>query len=276
MEDEIYAYECLTSFREPIIVSIMESLNIPRGSSGLDAGCGIGSIARILSDKVGEKGSVIGLDFSKDFINYARDKYSRKKYSNNNLEFQEGDINSLPFDDNAFDWVWSSDTVWAGPKELGCPSEDPIPIIKEYYRVLKPSGRVYLMYWSSQKLLPGYPVLEAALNNTPSATAPYSRKTKPMNDALNSRFWLEESGFTNIETKTYVEDIEGPLKDEDKKALYMLFQMFWEGKETERGIDEKDLTNYKNITNPDSQNYILNNKYYHGFYTYTLFKGVKR
>ncbi|MBD3230232.1 MAG: hypothetical protein GF329_18785 [Candidatus Lokiarchaeota archaeon] len=170
--------------------------------------------------------------------------------------------------------MWSAKTIWTGPTELGCPSEDPIPIIKENCRVLKLVEQIYLTYWSSQKILLRYLVLEAALNNTTSATAPYSRNTKAMHDALNARFWLEESGFISIEAKTYVQDITSPLQEEDKKALLMLFQMFWESAESE--MDDKDWNDYRDISNPSSPNYILNSKYYHGFYTYTLFKGIKK
>ena len=43
------------------------------------------------------------------------------------VSFREGDLNKLPFDDDTFDWVWSLDSLWPGPKEMGCPAEDPVP-----------------------------------------------------------------------------------------------------------------------------------------------------
>ncbi|MFX1451459.1 MAG: class I SAM-dependent methyltransferase [Promethearchaeota archaeon] len=267
-ETDISSYEILTKFREPLIYRIIKSLNIPQGSKGLDAGCGIGSITKQLSEEIGENGYVTGLDLSKDFVSYAKNKYKTK-----NVEFEEGNINALPFNDNSFDWVWSADTVWPGPKELGCPSEDPLPIIKEYHRVIKPGGSIFLLFWSSQKLLPGYPILEAVLNNTSSATAPFTKTMNPNNHVLNASSWLEQSGFKNINVKTYLEDIAAPLSENDKKALKFLFQMFWGGAEAE--IGKNDWKTFERIRDPSSSDYILNNKYYYGFYTYTLFNGMK-
>jgi hypothetical protein len=49
--------------------------------------------------------------------------------------------------------------------------------------------------------------------------------------------------------------------------------MFWGGAESE--IDKNDWETFVRIRDPRSSDYILNNKHYHGFYTYTLFKGMK-
>jgi ubiquinone/menaquinone biosynthesis C-methylase UbiE len=265
---ELSTYECLTKFREPLLNYIIKSLHIPAASKGLDAGCGIGYVTKLLAEHVGAKGHVVGLDLSRDFINYAK---------NNNqtgtIQFIEGDVNSLQFDDNSFDWLMSIDTVWPGPKELGCPAEDPLEIIKEYYRVLKPGGSVFILFWSSQKLLPGYPILEAQLNTTSSATAPFVNGMKPLQHVLNGRYWLQNAGFTAISVKTYVGNIIAPLSENDRTALNILFDMFWGESQSE--VSEDDWADFKRLCDPSSDDYILNNQYYYGFYTYTLFKGIK-
>lgn len=265
---ELSTYEFLTKFREPLLNFIIKSLHIPSASKGLDAGCGIGYVTKLLAEHVGAKGHVVGLDLSRDFINYAK---------NNNqtdtIQFIEGDVNSLQFDDNSFDWLMSIDTVWSGPKELGCPAEDPLKIIEEFYRVLKPGGSVFILFWSSQKLLPGYPILEARLNTTASATAPFINGMKPLQHVLNGRYWLQNAEFTYISVKTYVGDIMAPLSENDRTALYILFDMFWGESQSE--VSEDDWKDFKRLCDQSSDDYILNNKYYYGFYTYTLFKGIK-
>ncbi|NHI92175.1 MAG: class I SAM-dependent methyltransferase [Candidatus Lokiarchaeota archaeon] len=268
MEDEISVYKNLTTFREPLMRKIINSNEVPPISIGLDAGCGIGAIAKMLSEKIGSNGQVIGLDLSKTFINYARSNYQSK-----NLQFKEGDINSLPFQENTFDWLWSVDTVWPGPKEFGCPSEDPIPIVKEFHRVIKPNGSIFLLFWTSQKLLPGHPILEAELNTASSAVAPFTEDMNPIHHVMNATYWLAELGFKNIKVITYLQNITAPLTQMDKSALLMLFQMFWSSAELE--VDEKFWRAYKKISDPNSSEYLLNNEHYHGFYTYTLFKGTK-
>lgn len=267
-EMDISTYECLSRFRAPLFDSIIRSSAVPAGSYGLDAGCGIGAITRLLSGSVGKNGRVIGLDLSRDFINYARNNNQTES-----IQFIEGDVNALPFDDDSFDWVWSVDTVWPGPKESGCPSENPSAIIKEFYRVLKPGGRVFVLFWSSQKLLAGYPVLEAVLNTTSSATTPFYRGMDPLNHIMNGRNWLEKTDFKNIAVNTYVGDITAPINENDRNALSVLFDMFWGESGSE--ITESDWKDFNALCDPDSGEYILNNKNYYGFYTYTLFKGSK-
>ncbi|MBL7136565.1 MAG: class I SAM-dependent methyltransferase [Candidatus Marinimicrobia bacterium] len=267
-ETEISTYECLTQFRESLLNSIIKSLSIHAESNGLDAGCGIGFVTKLLAETVGENGHVIGLDLSKDFIHYA--KNNNQTY---NIQFIEGNVNSLQFDDNSFDWLWSVDTIWPGPKELGCPAENPLPIIKEFNRVIKPGGSVFILFWSSQKLLPGYPLLEARLNTTSSATAPFINGMEPKNHILNGRYWLEKVNFKDIIVKTYLGDIIAPLSKNDRHALNILFEMFWGESQSE--VSKGDWKDFKRLCDPNSDDYILNNQHYYGFYTYTLFKGTK-
>ncbi len=264
MENEISIYSCLNEFRKPLLLEIINSIGLPAGSKGLDAGCGMGAITKLLYEYVGESGELTGLDFSKELIQYAQNKTK-------NIKFIEGDVNSLPFTDNSFDWVWSSDTVWSGPKEMGCPSNNPSPIINEYCRVVKPGGSIILLFWSSQKLLPGYPLLESKLNSTSSANAPFTSGMDPIFHVLNMKYWLDKSGLEEIQAKTFLSDINAPLNQNDKKALKFLFDMLWYAGKTE--LNETDWKNYLRLTDSNSKDFILNNPYYCGFYSYTVFTG---
>jgi demethylmenaquinone methyltransferase/2-methoxy-6-polyprenyl-1,4-benzoquinol methylase len=266
MEDnpEIHAYRCLTEFRMPLLEKIISSLSVKSGSKGLDAGCGFGTITKLLS----RYGHVTGLDLSEVFIEYAV-KYNKTE----NTDFTAGDINSLTFDKETFDWIWSVDTVWIGPEELGCPAEEPPGILKGFHRVLKPGGILYLLFWSSQKLLPGYPLLEASLNTSSSATAPYVKGMNPDNHIFRLGSQLKKAGFTGIDITTHVMDIKSPLTKNDKEVLNILFRMFWGESEQEMSIE--DVKAYNRFCSPDSPDYILNLPDYYGFITYTIIKGVK-
>ncbi len=265
---EISVYHCLAKFRKPLLSKIIQSLNIPAVSKGLDAGCGMGSVTKLLTEAIGNKVHIIGLDRSKEFIYYAAGNNR-----SDNLQFMEGDINSLQFDDNTFDWIWCIDTLWPGPEEFGCPAEDPIKIVDEFYRVIKPGGYLFLLYWSSQKLLTGYPLLEARLNTTSSASEPFTKGMNPMNHIMNAGHWLQRADFKSISVKTYTGDIIAPLNENDCNALNILFQMLWGDSKNEPG--DKDREEFLSLSDPESDKYILNNRNYYGFYTYTLFKGMK-
>ena len=57
--------------REPVLRSIIGRLQLPRGSQGLDAGCGIGHQAVLLAQAVGPAGHVTGVDVTPDVLDYA-------------------------------------------------------------------------------------------------------------------------------------------------------------------------------------------------------------
>jgi len=88
------------------------------------------------------------------------------------FSFKEGDVNELPFDDNVFDWAWSMDCVGYLPL-------DPAPMLQELARVVRPGGRVAILAWSSEQLLPGYPQLEGRLKATSMGIAPFVKGMKP-------------------------------------------------------------------------------------------------
>jgi len=153
------------TLQEPVMRRAIHALNLPLGSRGLDVGCGIGLQALLLAEAVGPAGHVTGIDLSPEFIDCAR-SIAEKAGMSEQVSFQEGDMNKLQFDDDTFDWVWSANCAGYAPGE-------PLSLLKELARVVKPGGSVIILAWSSQQLLPGYPVLEAHLNATSSGIAPF-------------------------------------------------------------------------------------------------------
>ena len=128
---------CADLLREPAIRSAIQALKLPSGTRGLDVGCGIGHHTLWLAKAVAPAGHVTGLDLSPELLTHAREQAKKSRFSKH-ISFQEGDVNKLPFDDDTFDWVWSADTIWLGPKTIRCPAEDPLPLVKELSRVVKP------------------------------------------------------------------------------------------------------------------------------------------
>lgn len=91
------------SSREPIIARAIETLRIPSGSQGLDAGGGIGSQALLLARAVVPAGRGKGMDVSSTFLSQARARTMRAGLSDR-LSFHQGNLSELPFRDDAFDW----------------------------------------------------------------------------------------------------------------------------------------------------------------------------
>lgn len=264
LSEEIKSYACLSRFREPLMQYIISDLQFPYDSSGLDAGCGIGFITNLLWNAINKTGKITGLDISEDLIQYAQHQYHP-------IYFTTGDVTRLPFGDQVFDWIWSADTVWPGSKELGCPSETPFPVLTEYKRVLKRGGKIILLYWSSQKILPGYPLLEARLNATESANAPFVATMNPGVHIFNAKQWLQDLGLTDIQSVTYVHHLEGPFTEDEERAMQVIFQMLWS--ESKIKLSAEDQALFLSLTNPGSKDFILNSEGYYGFYTYSVFSG---
>jgi SAM-dependent methyltransferase len=253
------------SLREPTLREMVRVLKLPGGSRGLDAGCGIGLQCRLLAEEVGPAGHVTGLDISAEMLEHGK-VLVKKAGLSEQISFREGDIASLPFEDNAFDWVWSSDCVGYGPGE-------PLPLLKELARVVKPGGIVAIAAWSSEGLLPGYPRLEARLEATSAGLAPFVDGKKPGLHFLRALGWFQELGFREARAKAFAGSVCAPLSDEIRGALVALFDMRWPDVASELSPD--DLAEFRRLCLPDSPDFILNLPDYYAFFTYTMFWGKK-
>ncbi len=270
-EVEIAAQEAMFHLRESAIRAAIQKLNLASGSFGLDAGCGIGLITQVLSEAVSPGGHVTGMDLSSEFLAHASARLESQGLREQ-VSFRHGDVNQLPFEDGEFDWVWSMDTLWPGPKEMGCPAEDPFLMVREMTRVVRPGGTVALLFWSSQKLLPGHPLLEARLNTTSQATAPFGEGMVPDQHVLRGLAWLRATGLEDVTADTIVADASAPLADSVRDALALSFPMFWGGVEDE--VSREDWAEYQRLCQPDSPDFVLDDPDYYAFLTYTMFRGM--
>jgi len=251
------------SLRGPMLAAAIQALQFPQGSHGLDAGCGIGLQAISLARAVGPAGHITGLDLSAEFLGYAEDLVKEAGLSER-ITFRKGDVRKLPFDDDSFDWAWSVDCVGYAPFE-------PLPLVKELARVVKPGGEVVTLAWSYEKLLPGYPLLEAHLNATSAGIAPFIKGKKPEAHYLRALGWFREAGLEECAARTFAGDACAPLTADQRSALAALFDMRWPGVESE--LTKQDLAEYRRLCLPGSADFILDHPDYYAFFTYSMFMG---
>lgn len=249
--------------REPIIRSAIQTLRLPKGSRGLDAGCGIGSQALLLAEAIGPPGHVTGLDINPEMLNHARAVTAEKGLADR-ISFKEGRIENLPFEDDAFNWLWSADCAGYGTK-------DPIRILTELARVVRPEGTVAILIYSSQQLLPGYPMLEARLNATAQGIEPFTLSMKSKTHWLRALGWFRKASIETPRVKTFIHTVSAPMSDSICQALTALIHMRWEGAESE--LNPNDLAEYQRRSDPTSRDFILNLPDYYGFFTYSMFWG---
>lgn len=107
-----------------------EFAQIKEGDIVIDLGSGAGNDAFIARRIAGEKGKVIGIDFTEAMIARARDNAEKLGY--NNVEFRQGDIESMPVTSNKADVIVSNCVLNLVPNKY--------KVFSEIYRVLKPGG----------------------------------------------------------------------------------------------------------------------------------------
>jgi len=249
---------------EPTVYSAIQALQLPSGSQGLDAGCGIGLQALLLAEAVGATGHVAGLDISPEFLLHA-EEIVKKSGLSEHISFQEGDVSKLPFDNGTFDWAWSSSCVGYSA------SQEPLSAVKELARVVKPGGSVAIFAWSSEKLLPGYPLLEARLNATSSGIAPFVKGKRPELHFLRALGWFCDAGLEEPTARTFAGGAYAPLSDDLRNALIALFEMRWPSVESE--LTQEDWSEYQRLCLPQSPEFILNHPDYYAFFTCSMFCG---
>jgi ubiquinone/menaquinone biosynthesis C-methylase UbiE len=249
--------------RAPLLRKAIAALELPKASHGLDAGCGIGLQIPLLAEAVGPGGHVTGLDVRPEFLAYA-EALAQELGLKDRVSLRQGDINDLPFDDAAFDWLWSASAAGYG-------ADQPLPLLRQLSRVVKPGGTVAILIYTTQALLPGYPLLEARLNATATGIAPFTAVMPAENHWMRAIGWFRAAGLRDVRARTFVREVQAPLDTELRTALAALIKMRWGGAESE--VDRETWREYERLCRADSPKFIVGAPDYYGFFTETLFHG---
>jgi demethylmenaquinone methyltransferase/2-methoxy-6-polyprenyl-1,4-benzoquinol methylase len=180
------------------------------------------------------------------------------------ITLRQGDMLSLPFEDNTFDWVWSADCI-------GYPAGELLPVLTEILRVVRPGGSSAILAWSAQQVLPGYPLLEARLNASGSSYMPYLKEMRPEHHFMNALHWFKEAGLEDLQAQTFVGNVQAPFRSGEKAALVSLLDMLWGQRQPE--VSPEDWDEFQRLCTPESKDFILNVPGYYAFFTYTMFRG---
>lgn len=120
------------------------------GERVLDLGSGAGIDCFLASHIVGPAGSVIGVDMTPEMVRRAKEnaKYHLLKGGYANVQFREGEIESLPVESCSVDTVISNCVINLVPdKELA---------FQEAFRVLRPGGRLVVSDIVLNRSLPDF------------------------------------------------------------------------------------------------------------------------
>lgn len=120
-----------------------ERAGIEPGSRVVDVGCGYGETALFLVREYGAR--VVGTNISQKELELARQR-AQEEGLTHKASFEYGDFHKTPFDDGAFDVVWSQEAFLHGV--------DKQSILDECYRILAPGGRLVISDLLARQHLP--------------------------------------------------------------------------------------------------------------------------
>ncbi|MBI4053789.1 MAG: class I SAM-dependent methyltransferase [Candidatus Doudnabacteria bacterium] len=115
---------------DPFVVKGLKGFikQLPRGGKILDVGCAGGRDSRFFARRGFH---VVGIDLVDEFLRVARKKVPQAR-------FLKMDARKLKFAANSFDAVWANAVL------VHVQKKDLLPVLKSFWKILKPGGRVHL------------------------------------------------------------------------------------------------------------------------------------
>jgi len=110
----------------PHTAQLLDQIGVRSGMCCLDLGCGPRGATRVLSERVGDSGRVVGLEYNPEFLRIARHN------APSNVEIVEGDAYATGMNDTQFDLVHM--------RFLASTAGQPEQLLAEAIRLIKPGG----------------------------------------------------------------------------------------------------------------------------------------
>jgi len=190
-EKRVQIYWRTKSHVDPrFLCDIVKSSRARKNGIVLDLGTGIGIVALAFSQKVGAKGTVIGIDLSSRVLAEARHWGNGSE----NLNFTASDIENMPFKNESFTVISSRFVLHhlVSPKSM----------LIEAYRVLKSGGHILI----ADGVAPELPEADAFLNEIGKARDETHVRYHTAAEISNM---IEDAHFTDIQV--YRDPIGYPL-----------------------------------------------------------------
>lgn len=236
-------------FHAPLLEQMAMWLELNPGSRTLDAGCGAGGMTVLLA-QAAPNGTVTAFDLSEAHLRAARTSTDAGAAP---VSFRSGSTEALPFTDQNFDLVWCSHVLHG--------LKDPQLSLREFYRVLKPEGRLAVREdFPVQRLLP----LEVGLTRPgleDRIRTFYAGQYAVWHDRPSyNQGWLamlREAGFERVTAKTFLLEQVPPFNDEHTAYLEGLLTFWREDNDLHAALEPDDRTALTALTDVSRPSYAL-------------------
>ena len=162
----------------------------------LDVACGTGVVTRLVANKIGSAGQVVGFDLNTGML--ARASASRETAAA--IEWREGSATDMPFADATFDCVICQHGLQFIPNKAAA--------VSEMHRVLADRGRIVVSVWRSIEHCPWQAAIaDAVERNVGSEQAAQIRSAFSFGDADQLEQVIVAAGFRGVEIRVDRETI---------------------------------------------------------------------
>lgn len=171
---------------------LVESVNVKKGNKVLDIACGTGVVTKILNQKVGKSGFVIGADTSITAINVAK-KWNIKA---SNLLFVNTDAENFSFKEK-FDIITCQFALFFFPNASKA--------LKNMRNSLKKEGKLGISVHGQKDKVPFFEsIFDAVTQFIPDYVPPGTPDFDRFGTKKSLRDEVKKAGFSNVVVKDYV------------------------------------------------------------------------
>lgn len=185
----------------PDTQQLLDLIGVAEGWSCLDIGCGPGGITKLLSDKVGPSGRVVGLDKNEVFLDHARASAA------DNTEFHLGDAYASDLAPESFDFVHM--------RFIASTAGDPEELIREAVRLARSGGAVVMQEpdGSSLNCYPPHPAWDKLKSALLGAFSGVGADLHHLSRSLY--LLLRKAGLAEVKLRTFIVAVrsEDPMVD---------------------------------------------------------------
>lgn len=190
---ENYERYFVPSIARPLAVDLIGEAALRPGERVLDVACGTGIVARLAAERVGENGTVAGVDVNPGMLAVAR---ATAAADGPRVRWYEASAESIPLPDEAFDVVFCQISLQF--------VEDKVAALREMRRVLVPGGRALV---NVPRPTPLFDLLADALSrHAGEGAGRFVRAVFSLGDVDRVERLFRDAGFRDvaarIETKT--------------------------------------------------------------------------